>query len=119
MFNSKAEACSHLNVQADIGDLERGLLAHIDAHKLGRVLVEDVDVSKTKQQQLLPHGGGEAREERGHGWVAMPWGRRWVGSGHAAGSLLPQRTRRHGCKAQACAARLTGRGLARTVTLLW
>lgn len=63
---------SYLNVQAHVLDLEGGLLADIDAHELGRVLVKDVDVAQTEQQQLLPDGGGKTREHESHGCGGVP-----------------------------------------------
>jgi len=53
-------------MQPNIPDLQRGSLAHIDAHEVDRVLVEDIDVSQPIQQELLADGAGHRREE-GHG----------------------------------------------------
>lgn len=58
---------SYLNVQAHILDLEGGLLADVDIYELGRVLVKNVDVTQTEQQQLLADGRGETREHGSHG----------------------------------------------------
>jgi hypothetical protein len=50
-------------VQPDIADLERGPLPDIDAHKVGGVLVEDVDLPQPVQQQFLADRAREPREE--------------------------------------------------------
>jgi hypothetical protein len=52
-------------MQPDISDLERSSLSHIHAHKVGRVLVEDVYASEAVQQELPANRAREAREE-GH-----------------------------------------------------
>jgi hypothetical protein len=53
-------------MQPNIPDLQRGSLAHIDAHEVCRVLVENVDVPQPIQQELLADGARHGREE-GHG----------------------------------------------------
>ena len=62
-------ACAHrtyLNVQSHVPDFECGSLSDIDAHKLGRVLVQNVYVAEPIQQELLADGARHGREE-GHG----------------------------------------------------
>jgi hypothetical protein len=56
---------AYLDMQPDISDLERSSLSHIHAHKVGRVLVEDVYPSEAVQQELPANRAREAREE-GH-----------------------------------------------------
>ena len=53
-------------MQPNIPNLERSFLANIDAHELGGVLVEDIDVSEPIQQELLADRARHCREE-GHG----------------------------------------------------
>lgn len=57
---------THLDVQPYIPDLQRGSLANVDAHKVGRVLVENIDMPEPIQQELLADGARHRREE-GHG----------------------------------------------------
>lgn len=57
---------THLDVQPNIPDLECCSLAHIDAHKLGRVLVENIDMPEPIQQELLADRTRHCRKE-GHG----------------------------------------------------
>jgi hypothetical protein len=58
-------AAAYLDMQPDISDLERSSLSHIHAHKVGRVLVEDVYASEAVQQELPANRAREPREE-GH-----------------------------------------------------
>jgi hypothetical protein len=63
-------ACAHftyLNVQSHVPDFECGSLSDIDAHKLGRVLVQNVYVAEPIQQELLADGARHGREERHDG----------------------------------------------------
>lgn len=62
---------TYLDVQSNVPDLQRGSLAHVDAHKVGRVLVEDVDVSQPVQQELLADGARHRREESHGGCWAV------------------------------------------------
>lgn len=65
-FRAKRMSKSHLDVQADIPNLEGGVLADVDIDELGGVLVEDVDMPQAEQQQLLPKGRGQTREREDH-----------------------------------------------------
>ena len=56
----------YLNVQPDIPDLERGLLPDIHADKVGRVLVEYVNMPQPIQEELLANRARKTGEER-HG----------------------------------------------------
>jgi len=65
-------------MQPNISHFESGLLAHIDADEIGRILVENVDMAEPKQEQLLADGRRQGREE-GHGGQAGAWPRCGVG----------------------------------------
>ena len=54
-------------MQSHVPDFERGPLSNIDAHKLGRVLIQNVYVAKSIQQELLADGARHGREERHDG----------------------------------------------------
>jgi hypothetical protein len=71
---SACETATDLNMQPDISHFKSGLLANINADEVGRVLVENVDMTKPKQEQLLADSRREGREE-GHDGQAGPWSR--------------------------------------------
>lgn len=49
----------YLNIQADISHLKCRALAHINTDKVGRILVEDVYVSKAIKEELFADRAGE------------------------------------------------------------
>lgn len=57
---------AHLDMQPDITDLERRALPHVNAHKVGGILVEDVDLSQAVEEKLPADRARESGEE-GHG----------------------------------------------------
>jgi hypothetical protein len=72
------EARTYFNMQPNISHFKSGLLAHVNADEVGRILVENVDMAKPKQQQLLADGRREVRKE-GHGSQAACESRCGVG----------------------------------------
>lgn len=62
---------THLDVQPDVPDLERRSLTHIDAHKVGRILVENVDMPQAIQQEFLADGARHCREESHGGYLVV------------------------------------------------
>lgn len=59
-------------MQPDIPDLQRGPLPDVNAHKVGGILVEYVDMAQPIEEQL-PADGARERGKEGHGSGRDPW----------------------------------------------